>query len=728
MILAVLFVAAIGWFFYHLLTGDRKVSNHGGADGRTEVLCAVPVDAVAIYQTGSISDAGGVLSSFASDYSFILSALPGGGDGYEGSISVHSTGKNRLSFLMVCVIPGSVDGDSVIRNVLNRCAGVIQKMYDASVIYRSSVPDMNLAVYGHFLLCSSSITLLESSLRLLDSGESLLDNPTFVDAVKESRSSAGIVVNHNSIGKLISTVTRKNFRKISAFASHITDWSFFEIDSDGGGVLSGKGKTAQFDEKSCYSYVLGGQKGQKSDLTELLPYSTVAYISLRLSDFQVFTDRYDTFRRSLGRRKSPGESLISKARNSGVSEVVKAIVALPDSRESVVLIKTDKPDEFCPQGEVVEVCSSCGSAAAVCGDFFAVPDSSACCSLSSGWVVFGSRRAVDWFSSAGRNVNFFSLSDWISQTPVKENDSRSTVLSSMVNLSLISDSLGSALYDKYAEPLSRRLAENNLNFLTFNVNSESGSQVLRYTVLSTNLGQMPSMKNSVTASVEGEDNTLIIIPEGPYRVVDFRTGKNNTLEQLSDDRLRLLDEKGKALWTIPFEGKICGKVAQIDYLKNDKLQMLFASGTEIYLKTRLGGDVKPFPAETEKEILLGPDVFDFNGDKEYLLEVLHTDNTVRFYDRDGRRASGYGEITAPERIMALPEPIMTGGEVLWAVRTVGQTVIVNSNGIPVANFNRKRRLAPDTQIKVLSGEELLVTTSEGKAMILNIVTGNFSKQ
>jgi len=728
-LLAVVFIAVIGWFFYHLLQpGAGNVSNDGYSDGRTEVICAVPVDAVTLYRTRSLSDAKGVLSSFAPDYLKVLSVLPGEGFGYEGSLSVHSTGKNKLSLLMVCVIPETTDCDSIMRCMLGRCAGVIQKKYDSSIIYRSSVPEINFSLYGRFFLCSSSPALLESSMRLLDSGESLFDNPTFVDVIKDIRSSGYIVFNHNVIGKLISGVTRPKFRKVSAFASHITDWSSFEISSIEDDGISGTGKMAQFDEKGCYSYVLGDQKGAKSDLTDILPYNTVGYTSVRISDLELFVSRYTTFKYSLGRKKSSGENLVSLAEKAGLSEVARVRIALPEAEENVVLLKTEKPQYFTSGSEVVDSCAFPGVASAVAGRFFEMPDSSASCALSGGWVVIGSWRAVRWYLNAGRNVNFFSLSDWLSQTPVKSIGGRNTIISSMMNLSLMSDSVGTVLAEPFAASVKASISNHNLNIFTFSVNAESGSAVPHYALYSTNLDRMPTLKNSVTMSAAEDEDTVIAVNQGPYTVVDFRNGKKNTLEQLPDAGLRLLDDRGRELWNIPFEGKICGSVSQIDYLKNNKLQMLFASGTKIYLKTRLGGDVKPYPVETGKEILLGPQVYDLNSDREYLFEILHSDNTVVFYDRDGNKASGFGEITAPERMTVLPEPIRAGSQLYWAVRTSAQTIIVNSDGIPVANFNRKRRLACDTEITVLSDDEMQVTTADGKILILNVVTGEFRKQ
>jgi len=724
---AAILIAVIGWFFFHLLTGDRDASSGNASDGRTEVMCAVPMDAIALYLTSSLSGAEGVISAFAPEFRTLFSALPDGGNNLESALSVHSTGKNKLSLLLVCVIPESVAGEDVLSSVRSLCAGVIQKRYEASVIYRSSVPDINFSIHGHYFLCSSSLALLESAMRLLESEESLLDNPTFVNAVKNNRAMESLVLNHTAIPKLISSVARPFFRKYSAFASHITDWSSFEVNHPDEGVTAGKGTLSHFDEKGRYSYVLSGQKGMKSDLTDVLPYNTESVTSIRISDMESLISCYSTFKYSLGRRKQPAQSALSMARTAGITEVARASIRMPFGTEPVILVKADSPN-LLGVSEGVDSCRAAAVPSAVAGNFFMVDDSSACCYASDEWVLMGSWNAVNWYMSASRNVNFFTLSDWLSQTPVKGGGGRNTIVSMLVNISMKSDSLDILLADKYKDAVRSALGKHNFNYFTFTVNSDGDGITPEYSLYSTDLEQMPSLRRSVISPVEECGDTTVQIPNGPYRVVDFRNGKENTLEQLKNDKLCLSDDRGKALWTIPFSGKICGIVSQIDYLKNGKLQMLLASGNKIYLINRLGGMVKPYPVETEYPVIYGPAVFDFKGDKDYLLGILHSDNVIRFYDRDGNRASGYGDLTASERIKALPEPIMTESHFCWAIRTSGQTLIVNTDGIPVANFNRKRRLAPDTEIKVVSPDELVVTSYEGKSFVLNIVTGNFSKQ
>ncbi|MBQ0005813.1 MAG: hypothetical protein KBS57_00180, partial [Alistipes sp.] len=728
---AVILISAIGWYFHTLLSREMAVSSSAASDSCTAALCAVPMDAVTVFQTNSLSGAGGTLALLAPDYNVILSSLPEGGLNYAGAISVHNTGKNKLSLLLVGVIPETADGSAIIGDVLSGCAGVIRKDYESSVIYKSSVPDLNFALCGHFLLCSSSVTLLESSIRLLESGESLLDVPIFLNSIKNSRSGESVIFNHNSIANLISGVFRPSYRKYSAFISRITDWSCFDIGRDEDGVVQGRGTFSQSDEKSCYSYVLGKQKGSRSDVTDVLPYNTESVTSMRISNLESLITRYSLFKRSLGRGKQNVEKIVSTAEKYGVIEVAKAIIRTPDGPEAVVMVKSDKSEYF-GAGEEADTCAVAEFPSEMAGKFFAVPGSAYCCAASSEWVLIGTEKAVKWYVSASRNVNFFTLSDWLSQTPVKEGNGKNTILSSIVNLSMISDSLGELLTEKYSNAVRPALEKHNFNYFTFQVNSEGGGIVPSYALYSSNLDQMPSMQRSSILSFRNGQNVIdtvtVNIPKGPFDVVDFRNGKSNTLEQLPDNSLRLVDNRGRELWKIPFDGPLCGSVMQIDYLKNSKLQMLMASGDKIYLLSRLGKPVKPFPVETGKEILLGPAVFDFKSDKDYIYGVLHTDNTVRFYDRDGNKAGGYGEITAPETILSIPEPVMVGDNMCWVVRTSGQTVIVNTQGIPVANFNKKRRLAPDTAVEVFSPQELLVTNHEGKRFILNVITGNFSKQ
>ena len=167
---------------------------------------------------------------------------------------------------------------------------------------------------------------------------------------------------------------------------------------------------------------------------------------------------------------------------------------------------------------------------------------------------------------------------------------------------------------------------------------------------------------------------------------------------------------------------------QIDYLKNNKLQMLFGSGDKVYLLDRLGRKVGKFPVSLGKQILLGPDVYDFNGDKTYTMMVLHKDNTLVQYDIDGKPVPGWNTVSLEERIISLPEPLEVGGRMFWIVRTSYQTLLYDSHGTICADFSRKNKLKKDTAVEAVSSHEVKVTTIEGRNVVLDLDDGSFRKR
>jgi hypothetical protein len=155
--------------------------------------------------------------------------------------------------------------------------------------------------------------------------------------------------------------------------------------------------------------------------------------------------------------------------------------------------------------------------------------------------------------------------------------------------------------------------------------------------------------------------------------------------------------------------------------------MIFCSGNKLYMLDRLGRWVKPFPVTLSKDVLLGPQVYDFNNTREYTLVVLHTDNTIGMYDMTGKALESWAPVQLGEKIKGLPELLDMEGTRYWVIRTGYQTVICNENGSPVADFSKKRRLTADTKVERKSGKEVVVKSVEGKDMVLNLQTGAMKK-
>ncbi|MCD8209135.1 MAG: hypothetical protein LUD72_14445 [Bacteroidales bacterium] len=219
---------------------------------------------------------------------------------------------------------------------------------------------------------------------------------------------------------------------------------------------------------------------------------------------------------------------------------------------------------------------------------------------------------------------------------------------------------------------------------------------------------------------EIEGDVTVNIDNSGFSVKNSGTGKMNTFYQRENNYLCLNDETGKGLWGAPFSAPICGRAGTIDYFENGKLQILFASGSKLYLIDRLGRFVNPFPISLEKEVLLGPDIYDFSGKRKYNVLVLNTDNTIDMYNLQGKKPADWKGITFGETIVNLPERVVVGGRTYWVVRTSLQTLIFPFyGGEPLTEFKGNDKLRPDSKITPVEGGVTAVNYS-GKEVTVKL--------
>lgn len=166
----------------------------------------------------------------------------------------------------------------------------------------------------------------------------------------------------------------------------------------------------------------------------------------------------------------------------------------------------------------------------------------------------------------------------------------------------------------------------------------------------------------------------IKIPKGPFSVKNSATGKTCYIGQSTDNSI-YMEQGGKTLWTIPFNDKLCGKVEEIDYYENGKLQYIFIAGGKLYLLDRLGKNVKTFPKKLPCEPLLGPEVYDFNGNRKYNVMVLDKDNNIHMFNMKGQHPSSWKGITSDEQILGLPVLKKISDKSYWIVKTVQSTLV-----------------------------------------------------
>ncbi|MCK9305055.1 MAG: hypothetical protein M0P27_06625, partial [Bacteroidales bacterium] len=210
---------------------------------------------------------------------------------------------------------------------------------------------------------------------------------------------------------------------------------------------------------------------------------------------------------------------------------------------------------------------------------------------------------------------------------------------------------------------------------------------------------------------------------GPFELINPTTGEKEYLEQLPNYMLRLTDKDRKGIWAIPFETPLRGFVEQVDFFNNKQLQMLFASGNRLYLLDRKGKYVSPYPKKVDSLILLGPKCYSLSSDGNFAIMVLGTDNTLRLYDHLCKPYPEWSNIKSREPVRNFPELKKIGRNNYFILRTDSQTRIYTANGIEVAKLPAGEKIAPDSEIKILSDDEIVVKSDKKRYFSIDVESG-----
>ncbi len=193
--------------------------------------------------------------------------------------------------------------------------------------------------------------------------------------------------------------------------------------------------------------------------------------------------------------------------------------------------------------------------------------------------------------------------------------------------------------------------------------------------------------NSVSEDINVTlDNDLLTNPQ----FVNNHT--NNQMEIVVQDmknNLYLISNDGKVLWKKQLEGKLLGKVEQIDMYKNGRLQLAFATPNRVYVLDRNGKDVAPFPLKFNDNITQPLSVFDYDNKRDYRLLVTQG-KSVLMYDSQGKTVNGFTYKKAQNTINTQPQHFRIGrkdyivfvqGNELEILDRVGKTRINVKNNI-----------------------------------------------
>ncbi|MBR5856784.1 MAG: hypothetical protein IKY70_05895 [Bacteroidales bacterium] len=654
--------------------------------------------------------------------------------------SLHYSSKNDVSVLGLTDI-ADLNKEGRRANELLPFLQGRKKRYNSTDI--STFDDsLNVALCGNVLIMSTSSFLVESVIRHLDNGTSLMDNIDFANLYRKRGDGMAIYINHNQIGKFFSGVVSRECLKYSDFILRYASWSSLEMVLENG-MLRMKGNLVNEREEKYQSTTLLTQKASKSDFAKILPAQTLFCASMVLSDIDKYLEKHQLFlevHKKLGGYKYKqhlvgieGEMKpLEYAGSLGVKELVAAYCKFGDRYEWLTFVKGEA--SFGIGNMVASVIDKKrtpdvedylykGYLESVFGELFSHCNEESICNLGSGWRVIGPKDIVAEFAVG--NANYTSLDYWTDQTPLKGFLGKEGLIKVVSNIKESPDTLLQVIKPYYRNLFKKSLVRNNFEMLFLNISAEGGEVRSDIAFCATKLAEIPQER----PREESADNTIyidstIVVGRGPFEIRDHVKGEKQYVEQLPNNKIRLMSAAKRGIWAIPFETPICGIIDQVDFFKNGKLQMIFISGDKLYLLDRMARIVRGFPVKLEKRVILGPKIVDMGGDRDYSFFVLNEDNSITLYklEREKKSLEGIG-IKAPEFVKELPEIARVNGEDYIILRSVLRTRIYRMDGSEVEVKDKKRVISNESAILEEGGDDIRVSGKDGKDFIVNLKSG-----
>ncbi|MEP0368333.1 MAG: hypothetical protein ABJN36_15770 [Cyclobacteriaceae bacterium] len=203
----------------------------------------------------------------------------------------------------------------------------------------------------------------------------------------------------------------------------------------------------------------------------------------------------------------------------------------------------------------------------------------------------------------------------------------------------------------------------------------------------------------------------------PYIITNHTTRDREVVVQDSSNHIHQFSSGFDALWSRDVGSKTISDIEQIDYYKNGKLQIAFATKSEIHIIDRTGeyipGFPKKIPGERDAEHFK---IIDYDNSKNYRFAIADTKGNVYLTDKDVKPLSGWAPRKFDSPIVQAPEHHRIGRkDVIIVVQKNGKVNVLNRRGDQMEKFP----MVLDTDIR---SKIFVKETNELKSSSIHLVT------
>lgn len=600
-------------------------------------------------------------------------------------ISTHISPDGAFNFLATVKIPNTTNKKELLQfaaGFTNNHIKVINRDFENVSIStlidtRSSSEILYFCIYRGLAICSSAKNLIESSIQQINNQKSFSTDPLFtaISNTAGTKIDANLFVNNKKIPQTFNRYLRQPYTQSINTLADIAKWTELDINlKDDAIFLNGFSQTS--DSSNNFLKVFARQQPIESKISSVLPSETASFICLGISDIDKYLEDYRSYLDKKDQILEYTSTLsdLKKLLGADIQELYhsffnKELALLYASFDGVdykdcwyVAIKTngqsqtkqtflDIIDSYTKSNKLrsSDYKSTFKIDTEKSADIYKLPAKGLNCAL------FGSLFSDvsdEYFTFIDDYIIFGASKDALSRiifSNIHNNQLQldvsyrqfGNILTSTSNFFLYLnphklDKLFEAFFEtKYSSLLSDNYASlSKIQGISLQLNG--GSSMLFNNI---SVQYSPYVAEEPQTTWETRLDTFFTMK--PQWVVNHITNSQEIIVQDIKNKLYLINDVGRILWTKQLPEPVIGEIAQIDLLKNNKLQYVFNTRSFLFAIDRRGSFVEGFPVKLKSKATNPVAIFDYEGNREYRFFVAGEDLRIYSFNNTGKPVTGW---------------------------------------------------------------------------------------
>ncbi len=726
-VIAAILLGGLYWFFY---TKEARTPI-------TEGINAIPVDAAIIFESKQTKNTWKKLSQTnimweelletqtiadinrqGTTIDSILQASPEIAellDNHSVYVSAHYTSKNAFDLLYVYSLPNLTYKNDV-ENYLEEKIHFIKIPLKTNAfegesiitIATSNTNILNFTIAQGILIISKNQDLVKNAVHQLKSGLSLNKEKNFnkIIATAGKNVDINVYINYQKFSELIAPLffTSPNKNKTPLF--NFADCSSWDISIKPNALLL-SGFTSASDSGNSFLNLFSNQKPQEAEVVKIIPSSANTFLFFGMSDIKTF---HQNFKKYLTAKNciSDYNKFIDKVNKKYNIDIETNMLSWMDNEMALAITEPDSIN--------------------VDGASFAIIRSNniedALNTLTELSNITMEETKIDSSSYRGYKLNCIKIENLLQTLLGNQFAEIKNNYYTVIDNYIVFANTISALKSYIDEIGSHKTLANDRNYKAFSENISAESNVYLYnsiahskrvycSYLANELAEEINLKEALLKKFEAvgiqfsSSNKLFYsniylkynpeqkqqtgtlwetkldttVSSKPYLLINHKTKAKEVFVQDDGNKIYLISNTGKIIWTKKLNEKIMSEIIQIDVLKNDKLQMVFNTRSFIYMFDRNGNAIEGFPIKLRSPATNAISVVDYEKNREYRIFIATENKRIVCYKANGEQLTAFAfDKTTNQVFMPLQYFKANNKDHLCAIDITGKIYIVDRKG------------------------------------------------